>query len=137
MTIKNLIAELEKDIELVTEEEIKQFYDDYKDGHFTEPAQRKVRHILVERKSDAEIILSRLENGEEFAELAERFSNCPSGSNGGNLGFVKKENLDRNFASAAFNLEVGKLTQQPVSSSHGWHVIEVLDKKSGNCQRIR
>lgn len=82
----------------------------------------KASHILVKTEEEAK------KNGASFAKIAEEKSLCPSGQNGGDLGFFGKGMMVKPFEDAAFSLEVGELSQ-PVQTQFGWHLIEVTDKK--------
>jgi parvulin-like peptidyl-prolyl isomerase len=102
--------------------------------HFAEntPAsaeQVHARHILVETEDEAKEIISRLEAGEDFAELAAELStDTTSGAMGGDLGWFPRGAMVAAFEDAAFSLEPGEISE-PVESGFGWHVIEVLEKE--------
>ncbi len=82
----------------------------------------KAKHILVEQKYQAEDILKKLKEGTAFEVLAEKFSTCPSGQNGGDLGAFGKGQMVKSFEDAAFNLAV-KETSEPVQTQFGYHLI--------------
>lgn len=86
------------------------------------------KHILVETKEEAQEIIDELEDGASFDALAKKNSKCPSGSDGGNLGWFDKGTMVKEFEDAAFNLEKGQISE-PVKTQFGWHVIKVIDKK--------
>lgn len=86
------------------------------------------RHILVEKKEDAEKIIEQLKAGDSFEELAKQ-SKDPSGQNGGDLGFFRRGQMVKPFEDAAFALEPGEMTEEPVESQFGWHVIKVDEKR--------
>ncbi len=86
------------------------------------------RHILVDSKEEAEKIIEELKGGASFEELAKK-SKDPSGQNGGDLGFFGKGQMVPEFEKAAFALEPGTFTQEPVQSQFGWHVIKVEEKR--------
>lgn len=88
----------------------------------------RASHILVDTKAQADIIMSKIENGEHFETLAKKYSNCPSGENGGDLGYFERGQMVREFEDAAFGLPVGKVSV-PVKTQFGWHIIKVYDKK--------
>lgn len=86
---------------------------------------KKVRasHILVDKHSQAMRVLEELNKGRGFGELARRYSTCPSGKRGGDLGFFGRGQMVREFENAAFALEVGGVSQ-PVRTQFGYHIIK-------------
>lgn len=88
----------------------------------------KASHILVDTKEEADLIKARVESGGSFESLAKKYSKCPSGQDGGDLGYFKRRQMVREFEDAAFNLPVGKVSE-PVRTQFGWHVIKVYDKR--------
>ena len=87
----------------------------------------RASHILVKTEEEAKSLYEEIKNGASFAELAEKKSLCPSGQNGGDLGFFGKGMMVKPFEDAAFALEVGELSQ-PVQTQFGWHLIELTGK---------
>jgi peptidyl-prolyl cis-trans isomerase D len=86
------------------------------------------RHILVPSEEEARDIIDRLNDGEEFGELAAELSlDTVSGANGGNLGWFGKGQMVPPFEEAVFELEVGEVSE-PVQSDFGWHVIQLIDR---------
>ncbi len=94
------------------------------------PAATSVRasHILVDTKADADAIKEAIDNGEGFYTMAKRYSKCPSGAQGGDLGYFERGQMVKEFEDAAFSLPVGKISK-PIHSQFGWHLIKVLDRK--------
>lgn len=90
----------------------------------------RARHILVTDQAKAEEIIATLEGGADFAELAKKESTGPSGDSGGDLGYFSKGQMVPAFEEAAFALEPGTFTKQPVKTRFGWHVIKVEDRKA-------
>ncbi len=88
----------------------------------------RASHILVKTEQEAKELFNDIKNGKSFAQVAEEKSLCPSGQNGGDLGFFGKGMMVKPFEDAAFDLEVGELSQ-PVETQFGWHLIQVTDKK--------
>lgn len=88
----------------------------------------RASHILVDTKDEADAIKERIDNGEGFATMAKRYSKCPSGAQGGDLGYFERGQMVKEFEDAAFSLPVGKVSQ-PVHTQFGWHLIKVLDRK--------
>ena len=71
----------------------------------------RARYILVDRLAEAKDLLSRIEGGEEFDELARRFSVAPNAEDGGDLGFFGPGELLAPFEQAVLQLEVGEVSQ--------------------------
>jgi len=86
------------------------------------------RHILVATEEEAQNVIQRLKDGEDFGTLAAELSqDTGSGASGGDLGWFGKGAMVPPFEEAAFNLDVGEISE-PVQSDFGWHVIQVIDK---------
>jgi len=115
--------------EKITEEEVRARYDQQIAA--TPPVNEvKARHILVKTKEEAEAIIKRLDAGESFEAIAKEVSTDPgSGTNGGDLGWFGPGQMVPEFEQAAFALEVGAYSKEPVQSQFGFHVIKVEDKR--------
>ncbi|MFV0431049.1 MAG: peptidylprolyl isomerase [Alphaproteobacteria bacterium] len=112
--------------EKLTEERLRAYYDE-KMKDFTPEEERKTRHILVETREKAEELIKRLDAGEDFNKLATEASIGPSGANGGELGWASKNEFVPEFATAAWALEKGTYSKEPVQTSFGYHIIFVED----------
>lgn len=108
--------------EQVSEEEVKARYDKEIAG-MTPETQVKARHILLKTEDEAKAIIEELDAGADFVELAKEKSTGPSGPKGGDLGYFSKGDMVPAFADAAFALEDGAYTKEPVKTQFGWHVI--------------
>ncbi len=94
----------------------------------TSAEQANARHILVETEEEAQSILDRLNDGEDFSALAQELSlDTGSGSVGGNLGFVPQGLFVDVVDQAVFSLPVGEISE-PIQSQFGWHIIEVIER---------
>ncbi len=91
--------------------------------------ERRARHILVETQEAANALIIRLEQGADFAELAEENSVGPTAERGGDLGYFTREQMVPEFSQAAFDLDVGSFTRTPVETQFGFHVILVEDER--------
>ena len=80
------------------------------------------KHILVEQEYEAQDVLRKLQEGESFEDLAAKFSKCPSGKSGGDLGPFRAAHMVPSFSEAAFALGVGE-TSGPVQTQFGYHLI--------------
>ena len=88
------------------------------------------RHILLGSEEEAREVIKQLQNGADFATLAKEKSTDPSAaSNGGDLGFFRREAMVPEFAEAAFSIEPGTIGKDPVKSQFGWHVIKVEERR--------
>lgn len=84
------------------------------------------RHILVETEAEAQEIYERLQDGEDFATVAQEVSkDTGSGANGGDLGWFGRGAMVPEFEKVAFNLEIGEISE-PVQSEFGYHIIQTL-----------
>lgn len=88
----------------------------------------KASHILVKTKEEALKIKEEILAGKKFKDAAAEYSLCPSGANGGDLGYFGRNVMVVEFDHAAFELPVGKISD-PVNTNFGWHLILVTDKK--------
>ncbi len=120
----------------VSEEEIAAFYKE-KPHHFARPEKVKAHHILVrvesnagekdkaEAKQRAQSILDDIRKGEDFATLAERYSeDTKSRGKGGDLGEFGRGDMVKPFEDAVFAMKPGELAG-PVETEYGWHVIRL------------
>lgn len=82
-------------------------------------------HILVPTLKEASELLVRLQAGEDFSNLARQFSKCPSGRDGGGLGFFGRGQMVKEFEDAAFATDVGSVSM-PVQTQFGVHLIKRL-----------
>ncbi len=98
----------------------------------SKPAEEEVHasHILVADETTAKKIIAQLDAGADFATLAKQYSTDPGGKTGGDLGFFKKDDMVPEFAAAAFALKPGEITQTPVHTQFGWHVIKLLERRT-------
>ncbi len=87
----------------------------------------RASHILVKSEQEAKDLYDKIKNADDFAKAAQEVSLCPSGQNGGDLGFFGKGMMVKPFEDAAFSLETGEVSQ-PVETQFGWHLILVTDK---------
>ncbi len=110
----------------ITDEQVDARYQaDY--GNGGETSEYNASHILVETEDEAKDIIKQLDAGGDFAELAKSLSTGPSGKNGGDLGWFKKEDMVQPFSNATMQLEKGKHSDDPVQTQFGWHVIKLND----------
>lgn len=109
-----------------TDEAEKKVYDDAAKARKPE-TEIHARHILVPTEEEAKAAFERVKKGEDFAKVADEVSKDP-GSQGGDLGWFTQDKMVKQFADAAFKLDVGQVSD-PVKSEFGWHVIKVEGKR--------
>lgn len=84
----------------------------------------KASHILVDKHSQALKVMDELKGGAKFADLAKKYSTCPSGKRGGNLGAFGRGQMVKPFEKAVFALSPGQVSPEPVKTQFGYHVIK-------------
>jgi peptidyl-prolyl cis-trans isomerase C len=82
------------------------------------------RHILVDKLTLAEDIIEQINGGAKFEEMARKYSTCPSKKKGGNLGEFGRGQMVKEFEQAAFKLGKNQMTQIPVKTKFGYHIIK-------------
>ena len=118
-----------------SEENIKNFYNEYVKS-FQEYTEVNASHILVKTKKEAVSIINKLKKKSQFSELAKTFSVGPSGKNGGNLGWFGPGQMVKEFEKAAFLIEKGNISQKPVKTEFGFHVIKVNDIRNAKPKKL-
>jgi peptidyl-prolyl cis-trans isomerase C len=117
--------------ERLTPERIEQAYQDWRLENPPQP-EVEARHILVASEEEARKVIERIKGGEDFAEVAREVStDRAAAAQGGDLGYFTRDQMVEPFAEAAFALEPGSLSEEPVQTQFGWHVIEVTGKREG------
>jgi len=125
----------------VTDADKKSYFEANKDAF--NGAKVKASHVLIdtrnlkteaelaEAKKKIDIVKVQIDNGADFAEMAKKFSECPSAENGGDIGFFqRKGSIVEEFAVVAFAMEVGDISE-PVKTQFGYHIIKVTEKEAG------
>lgn len=119
----------------VTDAEVKAEYDKFVASNGGK--EYKARHILVETEDQAKKIIADLKKGAKFEEIAKKQSKDPgSGANGGDLDWATAASYVPEFAEAMVKLKKGELTQAPVKSQFGWHVIRVDDIREAQLPKL-
>lgn len=88
-------------------------------------------HILVEKEETAKEILAKLESGEKFEDLAKEYGTDGTKDQGGSLGTFGRGEMVKEFEDAAFAMEPGEISSEPVKSEFGYHIIKLTDKNQG------
>ena len=93
------------------------------------PEELHAKQILVDSEAQAKDIIAQLQKGADFDALAKQYSKDKAAAGGDDLGFFKKEDMVPEFAAAAFALPPGQVSQTPVHTQFGWHVIKVTERR--------
>ncbi len=88
----------------------------------------KAAHILVKTEEEADIVMAEISQGKDFSEIAREKSLCPSKEKGGNLGWIKKNQMVKEFEDACFMGSKGEIIG-PIKTQFGWHIIQIQDVK--------
>ncbi|MFM0336606.1 peptidylprolyl isomerase [Paraburkholderia fungorum] len=90
-----------------------------------------LHHILVDNEQQAKDLIAKIKAGASFEDLAKQFSKDPgSGKNGGDLDWSDPKAYVPEFADAATHLQKGQMTDTPVHTQFGWHIIRVDDVRN-------
>ncbi|OYU43888.1 MAG: peptidylprolyl isomerase [Burkholderiales bacterium PBB4] len=123
--IRSLFADYQKKNPL-SDDEIKAEYDKFAAANSGK--EYKARHILVEKEDKAKAIIAQLKKGGKFEDIAKKESKDPgSGANGGDLDWANPSNYVKEFSEALIGLQKGKMTETPVKTQFGYHIIRLDD----------
>ncbi len=127
LMIRELFADYAKK-NPVTDEAAKVEYDKFKAQ--ATGTEYRARHILVEKEDEAKALIAQIKGGAKFDELAKKHSKDPgSGANGGDLDFAKPDSYVPEFGQAMTKLKKGEMTELPVKSQFGFHIIRLDDTR--------
>jgi len=112
----------------ITDDQIKSYFDENK-ASFDTPEQVEASHILVADEKTAKEVKKKLDDGEDFADLAKEYStDTATKDNGGELGYFSSGQMVEEFEKAAFSMDVDEISD-PVKTDNGWHIIKVTGHK--------
>ena len=119
----------------VTDVEIKAEYDKFAAANAGK--EYRARHILVEKEDQAKDIIAKVKKGAKFEDLAKKLSKDPgSGANGGDLDWANPSSYVKEFSDALATLSKGKMTETPVKSQFGFHVIRLDDVRDAQLPKF-
>ena len=133
-----LIRELFNDYQTknpVTDAEIKAEYDKFAAANTGK--EYKASHILVEKEDEAKAIIASIKKGAKFADIAKKQSKDPgSGAKGGDLDWANPSSYVSEFTEALVKLDKGQMTQTPIKTQFGWHIIRLDDMREAQLPKI-
>ena len=116
----------------INESKIKERYDQLS-AKFKPQDEVRARHVLVKTEAEADEVIKQIKGGADFAKLAEEKSkDTGSAKQGGDLGYFVHDAMVKAFADAAFGMKVGEVSDKPVKTEFGFHVIKVEDKRKSS-----
>ena len=132
--IRQLFADFQKK-NPVTDADIKAEYDKFAAANGGK--EYRARHILVETEADAKALIAEIKKGGSFEELAKKASKDPgSGANGGDLDWAAAGSYVPEFSGAMVKLDKGQMTDAPVKSQFGFHIIRVDDVREAQLPKL-
>ena len=132
--IRELFSEYQKK-NPITDEEAKAEYDKY--AATAAGKEYHARHILVPTEKEATDILAKLKKGAKFEDLAKKFSKDPgSGAKGGDLDWANPGSYVKEFSDALVALQKGKVTDTPVKTQFGYHIIRLDDVRDAQLPKF-
>jgi peptidyl-prolyl cis-trans isomerase C len=112
----------------VTDAEVKTEYDKFKSQ--AGDKEYRARHILVDKEEDAKGIIAKLKGGAKFEDLAKQSKDPGSAANGGDLDWASPASYVKPFSDALVGLQKGQVTETPVKTQFGYHVIKLEDVRA-------
>ena len=112
----------------ISDKEVKDFYTDNIDKLIISE-QIRIKLILLSTQAEADQVLEKIKQGEDFESLAREKSIDPSGRRGGDLGWMEKRVIDPVIAEVAYDLDLGEVSEV-VRAQYGYHILKVEDRKS-------
>ncbi len=132
--IRQLFADFQKK-NPVTDAEIKAEYDKFAAANGGK--EYRARHILVEKEDEAKALIADIKKGAKFEDLAKKVSKDPgSGANGGDLDWSAAGSYVPEFSDAMVKLSKGQMTDAPVKSQFGFHIIRVDDVREAQLPKL-
>ncbi|MBP6718880.1 MAG: peptidylprolyl isomerase [Rhodoferax sp.] len=132
--IRELFMTFQKN-NVVTDADVKAEYDKFAAANGGK--EYRARHILVEKEDAAKAIIAQLKKGGKFEDIAKKSSKDPgSGANGGDLDWAAASNYVGEFGAALLSLEKGKMTETPVKTQFGYHIIRLDDVRDAQLPKF-
>jgi len=116
----------------ITDAKIKARYDELA-AKYKPQDEVRARHILVKTEDEANELIKQIKGGADFAKLAgDKSEDKGSAKQGGDLGYFAHDAMVKPFADAAFAMKVGDVSEKPIKTEFGYHVIKVEDKRKSS-----
>ena len=132
--VQALLADYEKK-NPVSDADIRAEYDKFKAQ--SGGTEYRARHILVEKEEDAKALIAQIKGGAKFEDLAKKNSKDPgSGENGGDLDFANPGSYVPEFSQAMVKLKKGEMTEAPVKTQFGYHIIKLDDTRDAQLPKL-
>ncbi|MFZ5979430.1 MAG: peptidylprolyl isomerase [Candidatus Zixiibacteriota bacterium] len=136
--LKNRLIQAKLYTVSVSKHEVEEFFKNYQDSIPSQPEAVKLAHMLLEFKASQVVedsvkdlaaeLRQKILDGADFATISTQYSSLGAGTNGGDLGFIRREDVVPEFARAAFSLGVGDISGV-IRTQFGYHVIKCEDVK--------
>lgn len=134
LLIRELFADYQKK-NPVSDAEIQAEYDKFAAAN--NGKEFKTSHILVEGEDDAKAIIAAIKKGDKFEDIAKEKSKDPgSGARGGDLDWANPSSYVSEFSEALLKLKKGEMTETPVKSQFGWHIIRLDDERKAQLPKL-
>ena len=115
---------------LVNDKSIKEKYDEFIKKFPKDEMETKARHIMVASENEAKALIDQLKGGADFQKLArDKSTDKVTAAEGGDLGYMRKSDVDPAFGEALFSLKPGSYGDKAVKTAMGWHIIKVEDRR--------
>lgn len=118
----------------VTPEEMRQYYDDHHQ-EWGRGEQVRVRQILLPSQKQANEVLKKIKDGEDFAAIARQYSTAPEATMGGDMGYVARGQLPEKLEDPIFSLEPNRVSPV-IHTSYGYHIFKVVEKRPAGKPRM-
>ncbi len=127
LLIRKILETVSEGAGPVTFKEMKAYYERHRDA-FYYPRMVQFRQIVTKTREDAERLLVRLKQGEDFGELARKYSVAPEGELGGEVGWFREDDLEETMGKVIFSMSPDEVSSI-VETSYGFHIFDVMSSR--------
>jgi len=127
LLLQKIISSALKDTNPVTIEEIKRYFDTHQE-EFRHGEMVKLRQIITSTREEAANVLHLLKQGQNWEELAKKYSIAPEAEKGGMIGWISRGVLEESMEKVAFSIKVGE-PSSVIKTPYGFHIFEVLERQ--------